>query len=352
MSTYLVSATTITETDITTTGNITIGQRVTFTLGGIIDNIISSWIRITGNLNVTGNATASYFIGDGSLLTGISSNSTNLTNYALKNQSETFAGNITTTQTGFFSWLGSLTSRVNKLWVQDIDASGNVNITGNATISGNVNATRLVLAAGSTSPGSASLKLTAQTAPLTTPEQGTFELVNNSLQFTQLVRRRGVVLSQNVLISDTSIVNTASESAPIVIETHGPSYLEVGKSEETVLRGVIRQQAGAGFLQIRVKYADTTIQTIQTNAGSISSGTPFRLEVTGTVRSIGASGTMQFNSVMWTEGVNSIPDSSTLVNIDTTQAQNTTLTFQWTEANANNNITINQGRTLSIEPNR
>ena len=86
-----------------------------------------------GNLNVTGNITATYFIGDGSLLTGINSSSANLTNYALKNQSETFAGNVTTTQTGFFGFLGSLTSRVTKLFVQDIDASGNVNVSGNIT---------------------------------------------------------------------------------------------------------------------------------------------------------------------------------------------------------------------------
>src|SRR3989338_1176049 len=79
-----------------------------------------------GNLNVTGNITTNYFIGDGSLLTGISSSSTNLTNYALKNQSETFAGNITTTQTGFFGYLGSLTSQITKLFVRDIDASGNI----------------------------------------------------------------------------------------------------------------------------------------------------------------------------------------------------------------------------------
>ncbi|MEK6833509.1 MAG: hypothetical protein AABY32_05680 [Nanoarchaeota archaeon] len=57
------------------------------------------------------------------------STETNLTNYALKNQSETFTGNITTTQTGFFGWLGSLASRITKLFVQDIDASGNVNVT-------------------------------------------------------------------------------------------------------------------------------------------------------------------------------------------------------------------------------
>ena len=59
----------------------------------------------------------------------------NLTNYALKNQSETFAGNITTTQTGFFSFLGSLTNRITTLFVQDIDASGNINAS-NYTLNG------------------------------------------------------------------------------------------------------------------------------------------------------------------------------------------------------------------------
>ena len=67
--------------------------------------------------------------------------SSDLTNYALKNQSENFAGdvnvsgNVTTTNYGFFGWLGSLASRITKLFVQDIDVSGNVNVTGNVTAS-------------------------------------------------------------------------------------------------------------------------------------------------------------------------------------------------------------------------
>src|SRR4030067_830885 len=55
------------------------------------------------------------------------SGSTDLTNYALKNQSETFSGNITSTQTGFFGFLGSLMTRVTKLFVQDIDVGNNIN---------------------------------------------------------------------------------------------------------------------------------------------------------------------------------------------------------------------------------
>ncbi len=38
-------------------GNLTLGQKITFALGEIIDNIVDGWITITGNLNITGNTT-------------------------------------------------------------------------------------------------------------------------------------------------------------------------------------------------------------------------------------------------------------------------------------------------------
>jgi len=68
------------------------------------------------------------------------SGSSNLTNYALKNQSEIFEGNITTSQTGFFGWLGSLASRITKIFAQDIDASGDVDVGNNVNVTGNVTA--------------------------------------------------------------------------------------------------------------------------------------------------------------------------------------------------------------------
>lgn len=58
-----------------------------------------------------------------------------LSNYALKNQSEIFTGNISTTHIGFFGWLGSLTNRITGLFVRDVDASGNVNAAGNVSAS-------------------------------------------------------------------------------------------------------------------------------------------------------------------------------------------------------------------------
>ena len=46
---------TITDIDISDTTNLTLGQKITFALGEIIDNIVNGWIKITGGLNVTEN---------------------------------------------------------------------------------------------------------------------------------------------------------------------------------------------------------------------------------------------------------------------------------------------------------
>ena len=40
------------------TGNLTLGEKITFAFGEIIDNLVDGWITITGSLNVTGNVTA------------------------------------------------------------------------------------------------------------------------------------------------------------------------------------------------------------------------------------------------------------------------------------------------------
>lgn len=44
------------DNDLSDSMNITLGQKITFTLGEIIDNIVDGWIRIVGDLNVTGSA--------------------------------------------------------------------------------------------------------------------------------------------------------------------------------------------------------------------------------------------------------------------------------------------------------
>jgi len=53
VSTLQITDDTITDTDISDTTNLTLGEKITFTLGESIDNIVNGWIRIIGNLNVT-----------------------------------------------------------------------------------------------------------------------------------------------------------------------------------------------------------------------------------------------------------------------------------------------------------
>lgn len=70
--------------------------------------------------------------------------STNFSNVAYYNQSntfsenQTFSKNITVTDTGFFGWLGSLVNRITGLFVQDINFNGTINGTGNITTTGRI----------------------------------------------------------------------------------------------------------------------------------------------------------------------------------------------------------------------
>lgn len=45
---------TITDADISDSTNLTLGQKITFSFGEVIDNIEDGWVRVTGGLNVTG----------------------------------------------------------------------------------------------------------------------------------------------------------------------------------------------------------------------------------------------------------------------------------------------------------
>ncbi|MAG08265.1 hypothetical protein CMO89_02235, partial [Candidatus Woesearchaeota archaeon] len=42
------------EGDVEAVGNISLGQKITFALGEVIDNVLNGWVKVTGSLNVTG----------------------------------------------------------------------------------------------------------------------------------------------------------------------------------------------------------------------------------------------------------------------------------------------------------
>lgn len=208
----------------------------------------------------------------------------------------------------------------------------------------------LHIKAGTTAAGTAPLKLTTQAAGLTTVEQGAFELIGNSLQFTQLAKRCGVAMGQNVRVASTTVGNTTTESAALITAEHGANYLEVGKMEELVLLGTIEQRSNPNaFITIRIKYAGSTVHSFTTPVSTtIAAGTVYRLVVVTTCRTIGASGTLQIDSSFTVRGALDTGTNS-LVSIDTTTAQDITVTVQWGEANANDIFVVEQGRILCID---
>jgi hypothetical protein len=105
-------------------------------------------------------------------------------------------------------------------------------------------------------------------------------------------------------------------------------------------------------MQARVKHDSGTLLTIQTAVGVIPANTPFELRIFLTCRSVGVTGTVQVNGVLWIDGLASVPDASSLHTVDTTTAGNFSATFQWTVANASNTLTCQQGRVLCIEPDK
>lgn len=80
-----VSPTTeITDNQITTTGNLSIGEKITFALGQIIQATKTNWINIIGTLNVSENIvsqkniSANYFLGDGSKISNLNLSQNNI----------------------------------------------------------------------------------------------------------------------------------------------------------------------------------------------------------------------------------------------------------------------------------
>jgi hypothetical protein len=160
-------------------------------------------------------------------------------------------------------------------------------------------------------------------------------------------------MSSKVITSTVTLANSTVETAPIITSDHGAAYLEVGKAEHIELYGTVGQTTtGGGQLIVRVKYNGNALLTMQSTAGNITANTPIKIDVMTTCRSIGTTGTMQINARLDVDNVTNVPDGQILATINTTVAQPTEITLDWSVANVANTVSIHQGYVLSIEPDR
>lgn len=180
---------------------------------------------------------------------------------------------------------------------------------------------------------------------------GALEKIGNTLQYTNLAVRRGVVQSLGVLASDLSVTNTTTETTILTIP-HGANYLEVGKVEKGEIQGAISSVSGVGAntLTIRVKYAGVTQATFVIPEAARTSQN-IEIHVITTCRAIG-NGTTSMQIHARSEIDNEANDATVNVlatGLNSTTAENTTVTVEWSDASASNSLTALQSFVLCID---
>ena len=82
--------------DVNTTGNISVGQKITFAFGEVIDNVIDGWLNITGSLFVGGKINATDFcINGGTCLSSLSGTAWEVDNGVIQQVNTSNSVNIT-----------------------------------------------------------------------------------------------------------------------------------------------------------------------------------------------------------------------------------------------------------------
>ena len=137
----------LTAGDLSATGNISLGQKITFAFGEVIDNIQDGWVRVTGDLNVTGGSIdfgGKLLSNDGGVLTwGGQEFVSNVSVMYAENSSGSAAPLVVSDNGGLKLEVGGVASNI---WtvvgsVVQMVTAGNVNISGNLDVYGDVNTT-------------------------------------------------------------------------------------------------------------------------------------------------------------------------------------------------------------------
>jgi len=129
----------ISDGSITAAGNLTLGEKITFSLGQIIDNLVSGFLRIQGSLNVTGNLTVAQdtlFVDNTSGRVGIGTTA--------PGQKLTVIGNINATG-NITSGTGTiiLDGTNNRIGIGTTSPNDALEVIGSVRISGNLNASSI-----------------------------------------------------------------------------------------------------------------------------------------------------------------------------------------------------------------
>jgi hypothetical protein len=149
-----------------------------------------------------------------------------------------------------------------------------------------------------------------------------------------------VVFGSSVVVADVTVANTTTETT-LFTGTIAANAMVPGK----VFRARIYGQMSSlvtDTVTLRFKVGGATFLTIVSNPVALS-GAEWSAEFVMTCRTTGATGTVISQAIAIINSlIQDTTDSGTHV-VDTTAAENITVTAQWSAASASDTITIQQG---------
>lgn len=215
------------------------------------------------------------------------------------------------------------------------------NCTGNLIYGNNItDATPYALAGGSykTFESASPIRLFSTTL-LGSPTAGTFEFSNDRMYLTNVATQRAIDRTGDVKTTTTTVTNTTDETT-IFTGTIAANSLKAGNVLKLYVDGYITEASAADNCTIRIYFGAQEMLSIVSPSTGIADSC-WHGKGVATLRSVGATGSMAWHFDLETEADKAVDCS--VDTVDTTNANDITVTAQWNNAKDTNIFTCQQG---------
>ena len=335
----ITSSTTIQATGNITGGNLSTGGKISAT-GNIstLGYITTPSTTINNGIVTTGNVAASYFIGNGSLLTGINAFGNVYAN-GTAILATTGSSALTVTPGNNQVITANNTTKVMTIAVNDNPTFGNVTITGN------------IIAANTSYINNVGNILFANTAPLPTAIPGILEYDGRVLYFTGQDQERGVVPSQEWYVLNADRGLTYASTAPQSLFGVG-AHVSNSTRYWFRIKATVSRAAGTNNTALTLGWRGTATPNkityaVDSSIGAVSTAKPAYMYETTLVSG--------FTDQLVVTTTSNPPDSTTflitgMIDVGATGAGYVDPYISWTGATAPGSVTVSALSNFQLYP--
>ena len=197
---------------------------------------------------------------------------------------------------------------------------------------------RLHLPAGTATASTAPLKFTSGT-DLTAPEAGVIEYDGLHFSVTEVIDRRVISVASDSVTTAVTVTDTTDETT-VFTASISADELHIGKVLRVWGAGQISTHDANDAITVRIKIGGTLLTTLDSTPKQVS-GVAMHFWDIITIRTIGVAGTLASHGYIMIEDTE-VHDNDQDVAINTTGADDITVTFQWDDADAGNIAILDQ----------